>query len=176
MRISARRLDLIPCSVEVARAFVNRESDAETLLGARLVDDDWPGQDLQGVLPLYLQQIEADPSLLGWGIWVMIHRAGRVAIGHLGFKGKPDPEGAVEIGYWVAPVYRRQGYGFEAAQALVRWAFAQPGVSRVTAECSPDNVASIRVLTKLGMRCLDTRGRLLCWELRKHPVGYRPAD
>ena len=87
-------------------------------------------------------------------------------IGDLGFKGKPNRRGTVEIGYRVAPAYRRQGYASEATRALVDWALAQGGVERITAECNPDNVGSIRVLEKLGMRRLESDGVLLRWELR----------
>ena len=148
----------------VARAAVEDRTRLETLLGAR-VPGDWPASDLRDFLPLYAQQLEADPSLLGWGIWLMVHRTERVVVGDLGFKGKPDHAGMVEIGYSVVPAYRRQGYAFEAVQALVGWAFAQPGVSRITAECSPDNAPSIRILEKLGMRRLETGGHLLRWGL-----------
>jgi ribosomal-protein-alanine N-acetyltransferase len=165
MRILTRRLDLFPCSVEVARAVVSDKADLEALLGVR-VPGDWPARDLREVLPCYAQQLETDPSLHGWGIWLMAHRAGRVLIGDLGFKGKPDREGTVEIGYSVLPVYRRQGYAFEAVQALVGWAFAQQSVKRITAACSPDNAPSVRILERLGMQCLEADGNLLRWELK----------
>jgi ribosomal-protein-alanine N-acetyltransferase len=162
LTVSTQRLDLIPCSAELARALIRRRIHAGVLLGTR-VPDDWPAQDLRDFLPHYVQQLEADPSLLGWGIWLMIHRTESVVIGDLGFKGKPDHEGTVEIGYSVVPAYRRRGYASEATRALVGWALARPGVRRVVAECAPDNLASIRVLEKLGMQRLGTVGSLLRW-------------
>lgn len=137
----------------------------KTLLGVQ-VPDDWPAQDLQEFLPFYAQQLETDPSLLGWGVWLMVLRAERMIIGDLGFKGKPDREGMVEIGYSVVPAYRRQGYAFEAVQALIDWGFAQQDVKRIIAECATDNVPSIRVLEKLGMQRLEMEGSLLKWELK----------
>lgn len=118
MCLQTRRLNLFPCSVEVAQAIVRNRANIKTLLGVR-VPDDWPAQNLQEFLPSYIQQLKADPSLLGWGIWLMVHRAERMIIGDLGFKGRPDREGTVEIGYGVVLAYRRQGYAFEAVQALV---------------------------------------------------------
>ncbi len=162
LTVSTQRLDLLPCSAKLARALSHGGVRAEALLGAR-VPDDWPAQDLRDFLPHYVQGLEADPSLLGWGIWLMIRRTDFVVIGDLGFKGKPDGEGTVEIGYSVAPAYRRQGYASEATQALVGWTLAQPGVRRIVAECAPDNIASVRVLEKLGMQRLGTVGPLLRW-------------
>jgi len=40
----------------------------------------------------------------------------------------------------------------EAAQAVVEWALAQPSIYRVWAVCDVDNLASARVLEKIGMQ------------------------
>ena len=166
LHLKTQRLDLTLRSLEIAQAIAADKSKAETILAVR-VPDDWPAQDLAEFLPLYAQQLEADPSLLGWGIWLMIHATERVVIGDVGFKGKPDYEGTVEIGYSVIPAYRNRGFASEAAQALVNWAFTQQGVKRIIAECSDDNAPSARVLQKLGMKRLETDGSLLKWELKR---------
>jgi ribosomal-protein-alanine N-acetyltransferase len=164
MRLQTGRLDLFPCSAKVTQAILRDKSDVETLLGVR-VPDDWPARDLQELLSFYALQLEADPSLLGWGPWLMIRRAEQAIVGDLGFKGRPDGEGTVEIGYRVVPAYRRQGYAFEATRALVDWALAEQDVRRIIAECSVGNAPSIRILEKLGLQRLETDGSLLRWEL-----------
>jgi ribosomal-protein-alanine N-acetyltransferase len=166
LHLKTERLDVIPCSLRIAQAIAADKSKIETILAVR-VPDDWPAQDLAEFLPFHAQQLEADPSLLGWGVWLMIHATERVAIGDVGFKGKPDYEGTVEIGYSVIPAYRNQGFASEAAQALVDWVFTQQGVKKIIAECSDDNAPSIRVLQKLGMKRLKTDGSLLKWELKR---------
>jgi ribosomal-protein-alanine N-acetyltransferase len=45
-----------------------------------------------------------------------------------------------------------QGYGTEAAVALIRYGFDTLNLRKITATCSPDNTGSARVLAKLGMR------------------------
>ena len=162
--LPTRRLVLIPCSVQMARAALRDRDGLESRLGAQ-VPQEWPGQDLREFLPLYAWQLQAEPAQLGWGIWLMIHAAERMVIGDAGFKGKPGSEGTVEIGYSVLPAYRGQGFATEAARALVEWALAQRDVRRIIAECSPDNAASIRVLEKLGMQRGQTGGSLLRWQL-----------
>jgi ribosomal-protein-alanine N-acetyltransferase len=171
LHLKTERLDIVPCSLEVVWAVVTDKSKTETILAVQ-VPGDWPAQDLQEFLPLYAQQLETDPTLLGWGVWLMIHTAERVVIGDVGFKGKPDHKGTVKIGYSVTPAYRNQGYASEAAQALINWAFAQQGVKKIIAECSRDNAPSIRVLEKLGMKRLKTDRNLLKWELKK----YEPPE
>jgi RimJ/RimL family protein N-acetyltransferase len=59
-----------------------------------------------------------------------------------------------EVGlYWaVLPDQQRRGYATEAAQALVRYAFGSLNVQRLVATTTHDNLASIAVMRKLGMR------------------------
>jgi RimJ/RimL family protein N-acetyltransferase len=57
-----------------------------------------------------------------------------------------------EIGYTLDPAYAGHGYATEVAVALLRICFEDLGVHRVTAGCFADNVASWRVLEKVGMR------------------------
>ncbi len=85
---------------------------------------DWPWEEVQDALPFFAQ-LAKDSSRLGWGAWLIIHSAEKTIIGDLGFCGKPDDNGKVDMGYNILSGYRNQGYGFEAVQALVKWAIAQ---------------------------------------------------
>jgi RimJ/RimL family protein N-acetyltransferase len=57
-----------------------------------------------------------------------------------------------EIGYIVHPDHRGRGYAVEACRELLRIAFEDLGLHRVIGRLEPRNVASGRVLEKLGMR------------------------
>jgi RimJ/RimL family protein N-acetyltransferase len=78
-----------------------------------------------------------------------------VLVGSGGFKGRPDPDGSVEIGYSMVEEFQGRGYATEAVRALAAWAFAHPGVSQVVAETMPGNTGSLRVLEKIGFRPVD---------------------
>lgn len=78
-------------------------------------------------------------------------------VGGLGFKG-PATNGEVEIGYGIDEAHRGKGYATEAAKVLVEWALSQEPVYFVTAETTPDNAASKRVLEKLGFSPTGTNG------------------
>jgi RimJ/RimL family protein N-acetyltransferase len=54
--------------------------------------------------------------------------------------------------YAISSSHQRQGYASEAAKALVDYAFQHLHLKRVIAETDYDNVASISVMRKLGMR------------------------
>jgi len=60
------------------------------------------------------------------------------------------------LGYWLDRAAWGRGYGFEAAHAVTRFAFQDIGLSRITAGHADDNLASGRILTKLGCTLLDT--------------------
>ena len=72
-------------------------------------------------------------------------------IGHLPFHPWYAPR-IWAIGWVFDPRYHGRGYATEAAAALLRHGFETLGLHRVVATCQPENVASWRVMEKLGMR------------------------
>ena len=56
------------------------------------------------------------------------------------------------LGYLVDPAYAGRGFATAIARALLDLAFGELGLLRVTAGCFAGNVASWRVMEKLGMR------------------------
>jgi ribosomal-protein-alanine N-acetyltransferase len=66
----------------------------------------------------------------------------------------PRIEGSkVGIGYGAARAHWGKGYVPEATQAIIKWAFQQTLIYRVYATTDVENVASQRVLEKVGMQC-----------------------
>ena len=57
-----------------------------------------------------------------------------------------------EVGYIFDPAYSGRGYATEAVAAVLAHAFEDLGVRRITAGCFADNLASVRLLEKVGMR------------------------
>lgn len=105
----------------------------------------------EGVLEYMRDNTNPDSPTTVWGSYLFIHRTDQAVIGLGGFKGAPDTEGVVEIGYGVAPSYQGQGYATQAAQALVSFAFKSPQVRVVCAHALAEENASTSVLTKIGM-------------------------
>ncbi len=58
----------------------------------------------------------------------------------------------VDLGFAFLPAWRKRGYAREAAEAVLRHGREVLGVGRVVAITLPDNLASTRLLTALGMR------------------------
>ena len=57
------------------------------------------------------------------------------------------------IGYGAARAHWGKGYVPEATRAIIDWSFQQPSIYRVYATTDVENVASRRVLEKVGMQC-----------------------
>jgi RimJ/RimL family protein N-acetyltransferase len=64
---------------------------------------------------------------------------------------KPEHKGA-EIGYIFNPQYQGHGYAIEAAKILLQIGFGYYQFHRIIARCDARNVASYKVMERLGMR------------------------
>jgi ribosomal-protein-alanine N-acetyltransferase len=88
--------------------------------------------------------------------------------GMVGFKGIPDEFGEVEIGYGIDEAYRKKGYMTEAVRALIGWAFEKDECQSVVAlGVLRENVASHRVLEKVGMKVYAESSDSLDWRIEK---------
>src|SRR5204862_4412049 len=87
--------------------------------------------DVIGV-SMFLRATAAQGDQRPFGYYRITRLADGLAIGGIGFKGQPD-DGAVEIGYGLAPSARGNGYAAEAARALVALA-RRHGLLRVLAD------------------------------------------
>ncbi|HEV2583768.1 MAG TPA: GNAT family N-acetyltransferase [Ktedonobacteraceae bacterium] len=165
--LETQRLKLLPFTLELKKATLAERARLTEMLAVK-IPDDWPGADLLEALPFFIEGMEKDAAGLVWD-GIIIQKAEQIAIGGIGFHGGPDEAGMVEIGYNIIPAYEGQGYATEMARCVIDWAFHTPGIQVITAECLDDNIGSIRVLEKVGMRRLAPKGTLLKWELQLHP-------
>ncbi len=95
--------------------------------------------------------------------WLIVIDSAPFGAGLIGFKGTPDNNGEVEIGYGIDPSWRNQGFTTEAAKLLVDWALEQENCQAVTAWSDKENVASARVLQKVGMHLGRETEDQYCW-------------
>ncbi len=76
-----------------------------------------------------------------------------------------------EIGYFLHPEVWKRGYATEAARLLLQFGFEDLRLWQIMATCDPRNVASSRVLEKVGMRY--ARRDLKAMRIRD---GWRDSD
>ncbi|HEY7419831.1 MAG TPA: GNAT family N-acetyltransferase [Ktedonobacteraceae bacterium] len=163
--LETQRLKLLPFTLELKKTTLTERARLAEMLGV-VIPDDWPGVDLLEALPAFIEATEKDPAGHVWD-GIIIHKADQIAIGGIGFHGPPDEAGRVEIGYNIIPAYEGQGYATEMVRRVIDWAFQTLGIQVITAECLDDNIGSIRVLEKVGMRRLAAEDNRLLWELQK---------
>jgi ribosomal-protein-alanine N-acetyltransferase len=84
----------------------------------------------------------------GFGMWVFYERASGALVGCGGLR---RGDGGVEVLYSLVSPQWGRGYATEIAQAAVA-AAAALGLAEVVGYALPANVASLRVLTKAGLR------------------------
>jgi ribosomal-protein-alanine N-acetyltransferase len=147
--IQTPRLQLLPCSLEHFELLLQGNDHLADLLGIS-IQDGWTEYP-EMVLVAY-DKLRNDPAMLGWFFYLVIHRADKRLIGAGGFKGKPNEEGLVEMGYEISADYREKGLGTEMAEALIRFAFGHSYVKRVIAHTEEEYNASVKILQKAGMR------------------------
>ena len=167
--IETENLQLILCEAEHYEAILRDKKELEQLLGLKVFDT-WP--EFPESIPYAYNYYKTHPSSARWGMYLFAHTKDRALIGNGGYKGEPDEEGMVEIGYAIVPEYRRRGFASEAARGLTRYAFSHPEVKVVQAHTLKHGIASIRVLEKLGMKFVGTvqdpdEGEVLHWRVTR---------
>ena len=75
--------------------------------------------------------------------------------GCCGLRPYKSSEKIYEIGFHLIPEYWGKGYGKEAAEAMIKYAFEELGAEKLFAGHNPANTASARLLTKLGFIYTD---------------------
>ena len=86
----------------------------------------------------------------GFGLYAMQLKPSGSAIGMCGLLRRESLD-APDIGFALLPDYRRQGYTFEAAAAVLAHGKEAHGLGRIVAITTPDNGGSIGLLEKLGL-------------------------
>lgn len=100
-------------------------------------------------------------------LWDFYLKGTTKRIGGACFKGQPDKDGQVEIGYGIDEEYQNRGYATEAIAALVNMAIRYPGVQAVLFEIEKTNGPSKRVAEKLEARLVEEREGNLWYRVEK---------
>ncbi len=176
--IETARLQLIACELEHFEAMLTDERRLAPMLRVTPAED-WLGFPAarEAMHPCY-EHLKFHPSVIGWWTYLFVHKGDAKLIGLGGFKGGPNEEGVVEIGYALAPAYRGMGLASEAARGMLQYAFSHPEVGRVVAHTLAERNASTRVLERVGLRHVGTvhdpeDGEVWRWSLDRK--DYRAA-
>jgi RimJ/RimL family protein N-acetyltransferase len=143
----------------------------ERLLLRDFVEDDWPAllgyqndprylrfyawtrrtpEEVQGFVARFIAQQAREPRLK-FQLAITLPATGQL-IGNAGIRIKTAGGHEADIGYELDPQHWGRGFAGEAACALVQFGFGDLRLHRISAHCLAENIASARVLEKLGMR------------------------
>lgn len=147
--IDTARLKLVSCDSKMLSMLIEDSTRFESYYNLCL-ELNWTSFGMDP-LNYSLTQL-ADPAQANWWTYLPVIKNGNSVIGTCGFKGKPNESNIVEIGYEVAPAFRRNAYGLEIAQALIREAFHKHHVSAVIAHTLAEENASTAILKNCGMK------------------------
>jgi ribosomal-protein-alanine N-acetyltransferase len=162
-RLETHQLTLISLTVQQMRWQRDNFARLEQALGLtasgqRLEDE------LRPIVSRAIGHMRRRPHHAHWRCqWVAVLKEERRIIGNLAFKGAPDQADEVEIGYGFDPFYHNRGLATEAVEVMVSWALRQESVTGVIAETANTNVASMRVLQKVGFVITSATDRYLYW-------------
>jgi [ribosomal protein S5]-alanine N-acetyltransferase len=89
-------------------------------------------------------------TLYNLGRWAMQLKQGNTFIGWCGLKYRPELE-ETDLGYRLMQQYWGQGYATEAAAHTLQYGFEALNLQTITGRAHIDNIASWKVLEKIGM-------------------------
>ena len=86
-----------------------------------------------------------------FGVWAVIEKKHKKLIGHCGFKFLENTK-EIQMGYLLLKSHWGRGLGTEAAEAVLKYGFEVAKLKRIVAIAKPENIASLRVMQKVGMK------------------------
>lgn len=112
------------------------------------------------------------PKFTELGLWATIFKEANQFIGRCGLiPWTIDGQHDVEVAFALARPYWGQGLATEVAQALVHYGFEHLKLSRLICLIDPENQASFKVATKIGMKfereAVDEYGPFLIYAMSK---------
>ena len=147
--IETDRLILRPFLVDDIQSLAQYRSDPEV---AKYQGWDLPYAEEQAA-ELVSEMMALTPGDPGqwYQIAIQLKKTGQL-IGDCAFRRLSKDHAQAEIGFTIARPHQGQGYATEALIALLSYVFDELEVHRVYANCDPDNLPSIRLLQKMGLR------------------------
>jgi len=95
--------------------------------------------------------------------WKIVDRISGEKIGVVAYYYFKSEHKKAEVGFWIFPEYWNKGVTSEVLKAVIDYCQKQKGIHRLEAFVEEGNMASIRVLEKLGFVC---EGKLNEYEIK----------
>ena len=144
--IETPRLRLVPFAADDLDQLAALYGDSEVMGGRKL------GVQSRAESAAWLAGYVAHWRARGFGMWALRARAGGAFVGECGFRPLAAGQAEIELSYGLLPAFWGQGLGHEAAAPACDFIFAETALSHVVAVARAENLASRRILERLGFR------------------------
>ena len=144
--VETARMYLRPFTLDDLDAFVSLNADADVM---RYISGGTPQTRAQTQMRLNALLDHWDQH--GFGLCAAVEKTTHEFAGFCGLQYL-DNTSEIEIGYRLAKRFWGMGFATEAASASLKHGFEDLGLDRIVAVVHPENVASQRVVEKIGLR------------------------
>ncbi|MBA7585138.1 hypothetical protein ES708_27108 [subsurface metagenome] len=165
--LETNKLKLIPLDAHNLRYSIEDRRKMERNLGVKITDTKLEEPVKEAMRTSLKMVLKNKKDYLWFTNWEIVLKKENRIIGGLCFKGRPDEQGRVEIGFGMQDEHRCKGYTTEAVKELINWAFIQEKVLSVIAETEKDNLPSHRVLEKMEMQKYQENEKMFWWKINK---------
>jgi len=145
--LTTRRLILRPFRLEDAKE-VQRLAGAYEIARTTL-NIPHPSKDgmAESWIQTHQQEFEKGENV----VFAITHREQNYLIGATGLSSIKKEFDTAELGYWIGVPYWNNGYGTEAAAAIIKFGFTDLNLNRIYAHHFKQNPSSGRIMQKVGM-------------------------
>jgi len=139
-----------PADLDAFHALVQDEHVRRYLTDGRLRPREWSAARIGESAELFVRR--------GVGLWLAHERTTGAPVGFCGFLEVPAQHPEPQLLYALRERFTGRGWATEMARTVIAHARTQPGFAEVVATVDGVNVASLRVLEKLGFERIATIG------------------
>ena len=159
MRIETERLIIRPFTMNDIAAIYKIVSDPEVM---RYLPDDVTSLDelkeiFEWLLDCYEKNTPENLIKLTEGV---IWKEAGTLIGWCGLGPLDFNPDEIEIFFGLAREYWNRGIAFEVALDMLRYGFEEIGLDRIVAVADPENIGSVKLIEKLGLKFQRVVGKL----------------
>jgi RimJ/RimL family protein N-acetyltransferase len=127
-----------------------------------------PDELKEALEQLILPQVaDSGDNILFSTLWTIIDKQKKLMVGDLCFKGTPNVQGEIEIGYGTYKDFQGKGFMTEAIKAISHWALSQAEVETILAETGKENITSHKTLSRNNFKAYKNVENMIWWRLDK---------
>lgn len=168
MILETKRLKIISLDKNLMELYSNDDYSLELALQLnqinRNVNDHVKNVIQNKILPVL---VENEMDNLFVTFWTIIDKKNNCMVGDLYFKGNPNSNGEIEIGYGTHESFTNQGFMTEAVGCVTNWVLSQKKIVAVLAQTSSENIASQKILSNNNFVHYETVENYLKWKISK---------